>query len=135
MADFWFVGVAVEDCGESGGSGVEVEVLDVVKEIEVAAGEGDYFSGGESGAGALGVDVAANGGDGGDLGELAEDFGVAYVAEVEDVVGAFEEGEQFGAEKAVSVGEDADSHDYIQENETSCAARYRNEFQFSKKKR
>ena len=81
-----------------------------VDEVEEVAAELDSFGGGELGAGAVGVDVAADGGDGGDLAEGVEDVGVADVAGVEDVVDAAERGEGFGAEEAVGVGEDADEH-------------------------
>jgi len=58
----------------------------------------------------VGVDVAADRGDGGNAGEFGENGGVAYVAGVEDVIDAGEGGKEFGAEEAVGVGEDADEH-------------------------
>jgi len=120
MADLWFVGMAIEDCRKSCGCGVEIELMHVVEQVEgnfrIGAGQRDYFGFGELGAGAVGVDVAADGGDWGDGCELAEDFRVAYVAEMQDVVGACQERKDFGAEEAVGVGEDADAHSDCSEN-------------------
>ena len=60
------VGVAVKDGGEFGGGGVEVDGFEVVEEVEVAFFKEDDFGFGEFGARAFAVDVAADGGDGGD---------------------------------------------------------------------
>ncbi len=38
VLDGGLVGVAVEDCGDAGGVGVEVEVVDGVDEVDQAAG-------------------------------------------------------------------------------------------------
>ena len=69
MVDGGLVGVAGDDDGNAGGFWGEVEVVDGVKHVEEAAAELEDFGGGEEGAGAVGVDVAADGGDGSDLGE------------------------------------------------------------------
>lgn len=55
-------------------------------DVDEAAGELDGLGGGEIGAGAVGVDVAADGRYWGDAAEGGENVGVAYVAGVEDVV-------------------------------------------------
>lgn len=89
-ADFRFVAVTVEDCGESGCCGIEIDLVDVVEHVEIAAAEGCYFGLWEFGAGAVSIDITPDGGHWGNFRELAEDFGVAYVAEVQDVVGACE---------------------------------------------
>ena len=106
------VGVAVKDGGEFGGGGVEVDGLEVVEKIEVAVLKEDDFGFGELGAEALAVDVAADGGYGGDGSQLGEDGDFAYVAYVEDVVDAAEGGEDFRTEEAVGVGEDAEFHGF-----------------------
>lgn len=108
MADLGFVGVAVEDGGEFGGGGVEAEVPNIVKHVDVGAFKEHDFSFGQAAAAACAVDVAADGGERRDGGEGVEDFGVADVAEVEDGVDALEKGENFGAEQAVGVTEDGD---------------------------
>jgi len=97
-ADFRFVAVAVKDAAEACGGGIEVELADVVEQVEVVVGERDDLGCRQEGTGAMCVDVAADGGDWGDFGESAEDFRVADVAEVEDVVGAFEKRKEFGSE-------------------------------------
>ena len=104
VLDGGLVGVSVDDCGDAGGVGVEVEVFAGVDDVEEAAGQLDGLGGGEEGVGAVGVDVAADGGDRGDAGQGDEDGGVAYVAGVEDVVDTGEGGEELGAEEAVGVG-------------------------------
>ena len=105
-----FVGVAGEDEGDSGGFGVEVKAGEGVDEIDEVAGEGYGFGGGEEGARASLVDVAANGGYGGQGAESIEDCGVSYITGVEDVIGVGDGGEGFGAEEAVGVGEGGDEH-------------------------
>lgn len=108
--DLWLVGVAVEDDGHAGGLRLDIEIVQSVDHVDQAAGELYGLGGREGGAGAGTVDVAANGGEGGDLAEGVEDGWVAYVAGVEDVVDAAEGHDGFGAEEAVGVGEDAYAH-------------------------
>lgn len=104
------VGVAADDGGEAGGGGVQVEVVDGVDEVEEGAVELDDVGWGQVGAGAVGVDVAADGGDGGYGAEGAEDLDVADVAGMENMIDAVEGGDGLGAEEAVGVGDDADEH-------------------------
>ena len=47
VADGGFVGVAVENYADAGGLGVEVEVVEVVDDVDEAAGELDGLGGGE----------------------------------------------------------------------------------------
>ena len=102
--------MAAEDHGDAGGARVDVQPLDGVNEVDEMAGEFDGFGCGERGAGAVGVDVAADGGDGRDGAQGGEDDGVADVAGVEDVVHALDGGESFGAEERVGVGDGGDEH-------------------------
>ena len=62
-----------------------------MEQIEIPTGQGDYFGFGELRAGAVSVDVAADGCRRCDGIKGVEDGGVAYVAAVEDVVAAIEE--------------------------------------------
>ena len=110
VLDERLMGVAVDDDGDSGCTGVEVEVVDGVEHVDEAAVELDGFGCREIGAGAVEIDVAANGGDGSDRAESVKDVGVADVAGVEDVVGTGDGGEELGTEQAVGVGEDSDLH-------------------------
>ena len=91
------VGMAVEDGGEFGGNGIEVEGLEVVEHIDVEAGVGrildeDDVGFGEAGAWTIDVDVAADCGDGSDFGEIIEDGYFSYVATVKNAVDAREGG-------------------------------------------
>ena len=72
------MGVAADDAGHAGGDGVDVQVVDGVHEIEEAAAKVDGFGWGQRGAGAAGVNVAADGCDGGDR---AQDFENLRIAE------------------------------------------------------
>ena len=109
------VGVSVKDGGEFGGGGIEVEGVEVVEQVEVADRmrrdfDGDDFGCGEFGARAGVVDVAADGGYGGDFAEVVEDGDFAYVAEVEDALDPGEGGEDFGPEEAMGVADESDFH-------------------------
>jgi hypothetical protein len=110
------VGVAVEDGGEFGCSGIEMESFEIVQHVEVEARvrrifDEDDFSFRELGAGAVLVDVAADGGDRSDFGELVEDGDFADVTDMEDAVDAAKCGSDFGSEKAVGVADDAEEHE------------------------
>lgn len=105
------VGVSGEHHGYSCRVGIEVEVFYGVDHVDQAAPELDGLGGGEIGARAVRVDVAAYRCDGGDAGELGEDLRVANVAGVKDVGDPMEGNENLGAEEAVSVGDDADAGD------------------------
>jgi len=109
------MGMAVEDDGKFGGSGVEVEGFEIVEQVEVEAGAGLVFDEddvgfGKLGAGAFAVDVAADRGYRRDLLELGENGGLAHVAEMKDAVDTCEGGSDFRAEEAVGVGDDSELH-------------------------
>jgi hypothetical protein len=84
------VSMAVENDSEFGCGGIEVQGLEVVEYVEVAAFSEKDFGFGKFGAGAFAIDVAANGSDGRDFGELVEDGDFAHVAYVKDLIDAFE---------------------------------------------
>ena len=115
--------MAADDAGDSGG-GVQVQIVDGVDQVEETAGEFDSFGVGELGAGAVGVDVAADGGHGGDGAQGVEDGGIADVTGVEDVIDdtiwASQGGEDLGAEETVGVGEYAEEHG-LQAGGEACA--------------
>ena len=109
------VGMAVEDSGEFGGDGIEVEGLEVVQHVDVQAGVGRVFDEddvgfGEASARTIDVDVAADGLGGSNFGEFVEDGGFAHVAAVKNAVDAGESGQDFGAEEAVGIGDDSEFH-------------------------
>ena len=102
------VGVAVEDCREFCGHGIEVQGFEVVQHVDVEAGVGRVldehdFGFGKLGAGAFSVDVAANGGDGSDLGEFGQYRGIADIADMQYALDAFESGRDFRAKETVGI--------------------------------
>jgi len=84
--DCWLVGVAGDDGGDSSRDGADVEIVDGVDEVEELARDFDHLCGREIGAGAMDVDVAADGGDGSDGAQGIEDLDVADVPGVKDVL-------------------------------------------------
>lgn len=102
--------MTAENYTDARGLRMEIEVLEGVDHVDQAACEFDGLGGGEGGAGAGAIDVAANRHDGGDAAEFGEDFGVAYIAGVEDVGDTGEGWEKLRAEETVGVGDDADEH-------------------------
>ena len=68
VLDRGLVGMAVDHYGDAGGSGAEVEVFAGVEHVDEGAAEFEEFGGGKEGGGAVGVDIAADGGYGGDAG-------------------------------------------------------------------
>ncbi len=110
MGNAGLVGMTADHSIDSGGFGLDGQVVDGVDEEEELTAEVDGFGHREFGAGSMCVDVAADGGDGGDLAEAVEDLGIANVAGVEEMVTAGKGGEDFGTEQTVSVGENADAH-------------------------
>ena len=89
--------MARDDGGDAGGFGTDIKAGNGVDEVEEMACELDELSGGKAGAGAVGVNVAADGGDWGELAKGVENFDVADVADVEDVLGRGERDESFRA--------------------------------------
>ena len=106
------MGVAVEDGGEFSRCGIEVEGLEIMEHIDVAALAEEDFSFGQPGAGAIAIDIAADSGDGRDFGQLIEDGDFADVANVEDAIDAAQCGSDLRAEETVGVGDDAEEHGF-----------------------
>ncbi len=104
------MGVAADDGGDDCGFAIQIQPVQEVDEIEKMACQLDGLSGGEIGAGAVGVYVAPVGGDRGVGAEAVEYLVVAAIAGVGDVVDTLEGGDGLGAEQAVGVGEDAEVH-------------------------
>ena len=121
VGDAGDVGVAVENGCESPGHGIKMEGVQVVEHVDVAGFllqifDEDDFGFGEFATGAFTVDVAADGGYGGDFAQLFEDGDFSDVAEVEDVVYAGEGEGDLGTKEAVGVAEYADFHLYLFRN-------------------
>ena len=113
--EIWDVGVAVEDRGKFGCGGVEVQRFEVMEHVEVEARVGrvldeDDVGLGQLAAGAFSVDVAADRSYRRNLLQSFKDRRSADVAEMEDAVDAGEGWQDFGAEDAVGIGDDAELH-------------------------
>ena len=102
--------VAGDDHVESSGLGLQIELREIVDNIDGNVGELDDFGCGEFAGPCLLVDVASDRGDGGDGGEFVENFGIADVTGMNDVLRALERSQSFGAEQAVGVGDYADDN-------------------------
>lgn len=104
------VGVTVEDSGEFGRSGVEVQGVQIVQQVEITiAGQRDLCLG-KLRALAAGVNVAAHRDHGRNLLKLSQDGDFANVAEVENLLDALEGRQNLRPQQAVSVADDADLH-------------------------
>ena len=107
------MGVAVEDGGEFGGGGVEVEGLQVVEHIDVAGPSTRTTSvSGSLAQEPLGSTLPRMAVTGAIFFELARMEDLADVAEVQNAIDAFERGSDFGAEQAVGVADDAEFHGF-----------------------
>jgi len=102
--------VAIEDDGKFCCSRVEVERTDVVQQVEVVSFEKEDFGFRQAAARTLAIDVAAHGMEGSYLFEFFENGWFADVAEVKDVLDACERRQNFRAQKAVRIADDADLH-------------------------
>lgn len=103
-----FVAVSIDHGRKSCGLRLEVEILEFVEHVdrETSGFEDIGFRNGLR-PGAM-INVSADGGDRGDQVELVQDFEIAYVASVEDEVGALQGFDDFRAKQAVRVRDDAD---------------------------
>lgn len=68
VLDGGLVGMAAEDDADACCLRIQIQIFERVNHVDEAAGEFDGLSRWEGGAGAVGVDVAADGGDGSDAG-------------------------------------------------------------------
>src|ERR1039458_4738344 len=104
------VRVAEEHGGELSGGGVQVERVEVVEHVDVAAAEEENLRLRKLAARAVAVHIAADGGDRSDLAQILENGRLAHVAQVQNALDAGEGGGDFGAEEAVRIADDADLH-------------------------
>lgn len=96
-----------------------------MQHVDGCAFDFDEVGFGESPSPGLSVHVAADRGYRGDFFKCGEDFGVAYVAGVKDLVYSLESGLGFGAEQAVGVGDEAEEHGLFEHGRLECAQRDR----------
>ena len=108
--DFGDMAVTVNYCGEPCDFRFQIEVVDCVKEVDGHAICFINLGSWQLLCPSAFVDVAADGGDWGDGCESRQDFRIADVSGVEDVVGAVEQVHRWQAKQAVCVGDDAEDH-------------------------
>ena len=97
------VGVAEDNRTDSGGVGMQIEVVDGMDQVEKTVAEFYDICIGKLCAFSCVVNVAAYGSDRSDSAKSAEDCEVADITGVEDVVNALKRCECFGTEQAVGV--------------------------------
>jgi hypothetical protein len=80
-----------------------VERVEVVEQVEIVAFEEEYVGLRQTAAWACTIRVAAHRVDRGDLGQGLENGGVAYVAQVQNLVNSGQGLQYLGAQKAVGI--------------------------------
>ena len=104
------VSVAADHADDARGYRFERYVVHIVDEVEAEAAKIDEFSLGQFCAGAVGVDVTADGGDRRDLSKARKDADIAYVAGVKNMIDAAQRRQNFRAKLGVGVRDNADLH-------------------------
>ena len=97
------MGVAEDNRTDSGGVGMQIEVVDGMDQVEKTVAEFNDICIGKLCAFSCVVNVAAYGSDWGDSPKSAEDCEVADITGVENVVNTLKRCECFGTEQAVGV--------------------------------
>ena len=98
------------------GTGFEIDLGEVVDRVDEDVAEAKELALAQARGPGAPVVVAAHGRDRGDGAKGVEHGGIAEVAAVDDVVAALEEGEDFRAQQAVGVRDEADPHEGPQES-------------------
>jgi hypothetical protein len=100
--------VAVDDDVEPGGLWFQIERGEIVEYIDRGATEFDNFGLCQPSRPRCLVNVAADRGNGRNLGQLLQDFRITDVAGVDDLLRPAESCERFRTKQSVRVGDDAD---------------------------
>ena len=100
--------MATDNGVKSSGLRLEVKILEIVKHVKMEAGGFDYGRKRKLLCPRLNVHVAAHRKNGSDELELREDLRRAYISRVKDKLNTLQRAQRFGAEQAVSIGNDAD---------------------------
>ena len=102
--------VAADDRVEAGGLRFKVKILQLVEHIQMETGDFDNCGWRKFLRPGLRVHVAADGKHRRDKFELRENFRRAHISRVNDELDAVQCALRFRAQKAVSIGDDADPH-------------------------
>jgi len=108
--DFRLVRVAEEDGAEFSGCRIEMQYMHIVEHVDVVVFEEQHFGFRETAARAALVHVAADGGDWGEFLKRFENGGVADIAKMQDVFNAGEGGDDFRAQQAMRIADNANLH-------------------------
>jgi len=103
-----YVAVPINYCLESGGLRFEIELRKIVQHVNRDPSDLDYFRLRQLARPCCLVDVSANRGHGRDECKLVENFRIADIARVNDVLRSAQCFERFRPQQAVGVGDDAD---------------------------
>ncbi len=103
------VRVTVNDDAHLGGHRIDVDLREVMNRIDQDLFNAQEFGDGQTRCPRPSVIVAANRRDGGEITELGEQAGFAYIAGMHDRVAAREVGPCFGSQQAVGVRDEADA--------------------------
>jgi hypothetical protein len=110
LVEIWHVRMAEEHGGKPSGHRVKVQRVQVVEHVHIpAAGEDDVrFR--QLAAWALAIDIAADSGDRSDLLKFVQDGDFADIAQMENALHSGQRGGNFGAEQAMRIADNSDSH-------------------------
>ncbi len=108
--DCRLVRMAIEYSGELGCGRVKMERTDIVEKVDVTSLDKQDFRFRQARARTRLIDVATYRGYGSDFAEGIENFRVSNVAEVQDCLDSFQRREDFGAQEAVRIADNANLH-------------------------
>jgi hypothetical protein len=110
VLDARLMGVAADHHSNAGGSGVDVNPMFGVDEVEKLPGQFYDVGGRKIGAQAVGVDVAADGGDRCEFAQDVQNIWIADVPGMQDVVDSGQGLEGLRPQQAVGIRNDSDLH-------------------------
>ena len=100
--------VPVDDDRKSRSLRLQIQFVQVVQNVDRHAADFKHIGGRNFPRPSGAIHVAANRGDGRNLGQLFQDGGIADVPGMNDVVGTAQRGESLRAKQAVSIRDNAD---------------------------
>ena len=103
LFDLGLMAVTVDDHAESGGFRLQVELREIMKHVNRNASGFDNFGHGQPLRPGLGVDIAADRGNGRDFRQRLQNFRSTNVAGVENALRSAQSLNRFGPQQSVSV--------------------------------
>jgi hypothetical protein len=108
--NFRLMTVAVDDCVDSCGFGLQIEPSQIMQHVDRDAADFDDFSLRKGSCPRFGVDVAANRSNRSNLRERVEYFRIADVPRMQDAIGSAQSFDSLTPQQAVCVRDDAEDH-------------------------